>query len=83
MVDAGFTNVEAIHAATAGVSRLHRLYDRGSIATGMRAGLSLLNSNPIDDIANTLDIDVARADGIQISIRAQKGQSCDPATFGV
>jgi imidazolonepropionase-like amidohydrolase len=84
LADAGFTNAEAIHAATAGASRLYRLYDWGSIVTGMRADLLLLNSNPIDDIANTLDINAAWAGGIQIStISAQRGQSCDPATFGV
>ena len=83
LVDAGFTNAEAIHVATDGASRLHRLYERGSIASGMRADLLLLNSKPIEDIANTLDIDVPWAGGIWFSISAQRDQSCDPATFGV
>lgn len=61
LVDAGFTNAEAIHAAN----------------------LLLLNSNLIDDIANTFDIDALWAGGIHISISARKGQSCEPATFGV
>ncbi|KAJ5364246.1 amidohydrolase protein [Penicillium cataractarum] len=82
LVDAGFGNAKAIQAATAGAAKLYRLYDRGSIATGMRADLLLLNSNPVEDITNTLDISAAWVGGIQVSaISAQKGQSCDPASL--
>lgn len=82
LVDAGFGNAEAIQAATAGAAKLYRLYDRGSISTGMRADLLLLNSNPIENITNTLDINAAWVGGIQISvITAQKGQTCDPSSL--
>lgn len=84
LVDAGFGNAEAIQGATAGAAKLYRLYDRGTIATGMRADLLLLNSNPIEDITNTLDINEAWVGGIQISaINAQKGQSCAPASLSL
>jgi imidazolonepropionase-like amidohydrolase len=84
MVDAGFGNAEAIQAATAGAAMLYRLYDRGSIATGMRADLLLLNSNPVENITNTLDINAACVGGIPIgTITAQKGQTCDPASLGL
>lgn len=39
LVDAGYGNAEAIHAATAGAAKLYRLHGGGSIATRMRADL--------------------------------------------
>lgn len=81
LVDAGLGNAEAIEAATAGAAKLYRLADRGSITPGMRADLLLLNSNPVANIANSLDINSVWAGGIQITnITAQKGQTCDPTS---
>lgn len=59
LVAAGLGNLEAINAATSVAAQLHHLKDRGSISTGMRADLILLNSNPVTNITNTLDINSA------------------------
>lgn len=56
LVTIGMTPAEAIRAATSTSAQHLRLSDRGSIAPGLRADLLLLNSNPLDDIKNTLDI---------------------------
>ncbi|CAM1503637.1 Fc.00g012280.m01.CDS01 [Cosmosporella sp. VM-42] len=79
LVDAGFGTAEVLKAATAGAAKLYKLSDRGSISLGMRADLLLLNSNPVTDIKNSLDIAAAWAGGIRVaSIVAKKGDSCDP-----
>jgi imidazolonepropionase-like amidohydrolase len=74
-LDAGFGNAEAIQAATAGAAKLYRLYDRGSIATGMPADLLLLNSNPRREYHWVGGVPVG-------TITAQKGQICDPTSLG-
>ncbi|OIW22511.1 hypothetical protein CONLIGDRAFT_675045 [Coniochaeta ligniaria NRRL 30616] len=56
LVEAGLKPVEALRAATSLSAHHHRLTDRGLIAPGMRADLVLLNSNPLVNISNTLDI---------------------------
>ena len=77
LVDAGLGNAEVLKAATSGAASLYRLNNRGSISTGMRADLVLLNSNPIEDIANTFDINAVWVGGIEIqNIQSQKGQTC-------
>lgn len=63
LVDAGMTPAEAINAATRVPAMFHRLKDRGFIAPGMRADLLLLNSNPLVNISNTLDIESVWAGG--------------------
>ncbi|KAK3379067.1 hypothetical protein B0T24DRAFT_663323 [Lasiosphaeria ovina] len=52
----GMEPAEALAAATLVAARHHRLHDRGVIAPGMRADLVLLNSDPLANISNTLDI---------------------------
>ncbi|KAK3331598.1 hypothetical protein B0T19DRAFT_455847 [Cercophora scortea] len=56
LVEAGFTPAEALRAATVVAARHHRLLNRGVIAPGKRADLVLLNSDPLVDVRNTLDI---------------------------
>lgn len=82
LVDVGFGNAEVIQAATGGAASLYRLKDRGSISAGMRADLILLNSNPISNITNSLDIASSWAAGVKISnITAMRGQTCDPSSL--
>ena len=83
LVDAGLGNAETLKAATSGAAGLYKLHNRGSISTGMRADLVLLNSNPIEDIANTFDINAVWAGGIGIQdIQSQKGQTCNSLLIG-
>lgn len=65
LVEAGMTPVEALNAATRVPALFHRLNDRGFIAPGMRADLILLNSNPLVNVSNSLDIERVWAGGRQ------------------
>lgn len=57
LVAAGFSPLEAIRAATVLPALHYRLEDRGVIAPGRRADLVLLNSDPLLNISNSLDIE--------------------------
>jgi len=57
LVRAGFTPLEAIHAATRGAAQfLGRERDFGTIETGKTADLVLLDANPLENIANSRKI---------------------------
>src|SRR5262249_32962982 len=54
LVDAGLTPYQALEAATRTPAEFLRALDTfGTIETGKRADLVLLDSNPLDDIHNT------------------------------
>lgn len=57
LVAAGLSPVEALNAATRVAAKWHRLSDRGVVEPGKRADLILLNSNPLVNILNTLDME--------------------------
>lgn len=77
LVAAGFGNAEVLKAATSGTAKLYKLMDRGNISLGQRADLVLLNSNPVADIANTLDINRVWVGGAEVTrILSTKGQTC-------
>jgi hypothetical protein len=63
----GMSPAEAINAATRESARWHGLSDRGTVEIGKRADLLLLNSNPLQNISNSLDIDRVWAFGIEVS----------------
>ena len=65
LVEAGLTPAEALRAATIVPATFHRIPDRGMIAPGKRADLILLNSNPLANISNTLDIAKVWVGGIE------------------
>jgi imidazolonepropionase-like amidohydrolase len=53
-VRAGFTPAEALQAATRGAAQfLEREQDFGTVETGKLADVTLLDANPLEDIANT------------------------------
>ncbi len=57
LVEAGFTPMEALQAATSKPAEfLHLSSEEGTIAAGQRADLVLLDANPLDDIHNTTKI---------------------------
>jgi imidazolonepropionase-like amidohydrolase len=58
LVDAGLPPVDALRAATINAARFQgRESGMGSIEAGKVADLVLLNADPLDDIANTRDIE--------------------------
>lgn len=64
---AGMSPAEALRAATNVPAWRHRLYDRGVIEPGKRADLMLLDSDPLANISNTLDIEKVWVGGIEYS----------------
>ena len=69
---AGLTPAQALRAATAGGAAALRLWDRGSIAPGMRADLSVLETRDWVDVAYHLG-----ANPVRTVVRA--GRVVDPA----
>lgn len=57
-VNVGIPNHEALRAATSGPAEfMEETEEWGTVATGRRADLVLLNANPLEDIANTKKIE--------------------------
>ena len=64
LVAAGLTPAEALRAATLAPAKLFGIdRDAGTIATGKRADLVLLDADPLRDIGNTRRIDAVVLDG--------------------
>jgi imidazolonepropionase-like amidohydrolase len=64
MVQAGFTPLQALQAATLDAARfLGREKETGSIEKGKVADLVLLDSNPLENISNTRSIDAVVVNG--------------------
>ena len=57
LVEAGMSPEEALVAATADAAGIWGWDDLGQVAAGYRADLVVLGSNPVEDIANTRDIE--------------------------
>jgi imidazolonepropionase-like amidohydrolase len=65
LVQAGLSPVQAIQGATSLAASTFRLYDRGTIAPGLRADLVLLSADPTIDIANSLSIEKVWLAGVE------------------
>jgi imidazolonepropionase-like amidohydrolase len=64
-VQAGFTPMEALQAATIVPARAMKVEsDSGSLEVGKRADLDVLNANPLDDIHNIRSVRSVVANGI-------------------
>ncbi|KUJ14320.1 uncharacterized protein LY89DRAFT_752265 [Mollisia scopiformis] len=63
----GMSPAEAINAATREAAKWHRVLDRGSIETGKRADLLMLNSDPLANISNTQDFEEIWVFGIEVA----------------
>ncbi|KAK9784250.1 putative Amidohydrolase-related domain-containing protein [Seiridium cardinale] len=68
---------EAINAATREAAKWHRVLDRGSVEIGKRADIVMLNSDPLVNITNTLDIAKIWVLGVQVS-HVYSGNSTSP-----
>ncbi|WP_019912173.1 amidohydrolase family protein [Paenibacillus sp. HW567] len=66
MVKAGMSPVQALQSATSLPAKLFGLQDRGSIQTGTRADLILVDGNPTIDISATRAIKRVWAGGVQV-----------------
>lgn len=68
LVEAKFTPLEALQAATLNPARFFGIEDHsGTVETGRRADLVLLNANPLADIANTQQIAAVIVNGRYLS----------------
>ena len=56
-VEAGFSEIDALRAATCVAAEAINQLDIGVIKVGAKADLVVLNSNPLDDIRNTKEIE--------------------------
>ena len=63
LVNAGLSEMEALAAATRNPARVFGLTDQGTIESGMRADLVLLDANPLEDIDNVRTIRAVVAAG--------------------
>jgi len=63
LVEAGFTPMQALEAATREAAEFLGLADLGTIETGKQARLVLLSANPLTDIHNTQRIEAVIAGG--------------------
>ena len=57
LVAAGMSEMQALRAATADATAVLGLEGRGTIREGARGDMLILRSNPLEDIANTRDIE--------------------------
>lgn len=67
LVEAGFTPIEALRAATSVPARRFSLDDRGRIIAGARADLLLVKGDPTTTISDTLSIRAVWTRGIRTS----------------
>jgi imidazolonepropionase-like amidohydrolase/2-keto-3-deoxy-L-rhamnonate aldolase RhmA len=74
MVDAGMTPEQVLVSATSRAAEYLHLDDRGSLATGKRADLLVLDASPLVDIANTRRIARVLIDGAEIDRAALRAQ---------
>ena len=56
MKECGFSPIEALRSATSVTAKRFNFPDRGRIREGMRADLVLVEGDPTQDIAHTLDL---------------------------
>jgi imidazolonepropionase-like amidohydrolase len=56
LVEAGLTPLEALRTATINPAEFFGMKDVGTIASGMKANLVLLDADPLENIANTKKI---------------------------
>jgi imidazolonepropionase-like amidohydrolase len=68
LVLAGFTPIEALHAATALPADRFGLTDRGRIRAGLRADLLLVDGDPTENIGDTLSVRAVWRQGIRLAV---------------
>lgn len=67
LVEAGFTPIEALRAATSVPARCFSLTDRGHIVVGARADLLLVDGDPTTNISDTLSIRAVWSRGLRLA----------------
>ncbi|KAF7358490.1 Imidazolonepropionase [Mycena venus] len=65
LVQAGLSTVEALRSATVLAAQHNLLFDRGVVASGMRADLLLISGDPIANISATRDIQRVWIGGVE------------------
>ena len=68
LVRAGFTPLQALHAATALTARRFALADRGRVEPGLRADLLLVEGDPTTTIDDTLSVRAVWRQGVRLEL---------------
>ena len=80
LVDSGYSPSEALRAATLAPARFLRIdSDSGTVATGKRADLVLLDADPLKDVRNARRIDAVVLDGRLLTRAGIDGLLADAA----
>ena len=74
MVDGGFSNLEALQAATVKPAQYLNRNDIGMVAKGKQADIVILNANPLEDIANTMRIDGVILNGRHLDSKQMRNE---------
>ena len=77
MVDAGMSPEQVLIAATSRAAEYLHLADRGSLVSGKRADLLVLDANPLDDIVNARRISRMFINGVEIDRAALRARIHD------
>lgn len=71
LVQAGFSNIEALRAATSIPAQAFRLFDRGALEVGKRSDLALLRGDPLIDLSAIHHVERVWIKGIEFNRHVQ------------
>jgi imidazolonepropionase-like amidohydrolase/ABC-type multidrug transport system permease subunit len=78
LVDAGLSPLEALIAATSAPADAFQLRDRGRIAAGLRADLLLVEGDPLNTIADTLNRVAVYKNGYSVALELNASATVAP-----
>jgi imidazolonepropionase-like amidohydrolase len=71
LVQAGFSNIEALRAATSVPAQAFKLLDRGTLEVGKRSDVTLLRGDPLADLSAIRHVERVWIDGVEFDKHVQ------------